>query len=88
MVVVTGGNKGDGFVIIKELANHGLTMMLTARDLVKGNAAMKALKIEEGFKNIHFHPLEVTSSTSAENLAAWLKDEFGGIDILVSFQLR
>jgi len=87
VVVVTGGNKGDGFVIIKELAKHGLTVVLTGRDLVKGNAPMKALKIEEGFENIHFHHLEVTSSTSAKNLAVWLKDEFGGIDILVSFQL-
>ena len=86
MAVVTGGNKGIGFVSVKELAKHGLTVVLTARDHVKGNAAMEALKTEEGFENIHFHPLEVTSSTSAENLAAWLKDEFGGIDILVSFQ--
>lgn len=87
VVVVTGGNKGVGFVIVKELAKHGLTVVLTARDPVKGNAAMEALKFEEGFENIHFHPLEVTSLTSAQNLAVWLKDEFGGIDILVSFQL-
>lgn len=84
---MTGGNKGIGFVIVKELAKHGLTVVLTARNSMKGNAAMEALKNEEGLENIHFHPLEVTNSTSSENLAAWLKDKFGGIDILVSFQL-
>ena len=68
VAVVTGGNKGIGFVIVKELAKHGLTVVLTARDPVKGYAAMEALKIEEGFKNIHFHPLEVTSSTSTKKI--------------------
>ena len=85
--MVTGGNKGVGFVIVKELAKHGLTVVLAAKEHVKGNAPMEALKIEEWFENIHFHPLEVTSSTSTQNPVEWLKDEFGGIDILVSFQL-
>jgi NAD(P)-dependent dehydrogenase (short-subunit alcohol dehydrogenase family) len=83
VAVVTGGNKGIGYVIVRELAKNGLTVVLTARDSGRGIAALETLK-GEGLKNVCFHPLEVSSSTSAEKLAAWLKDEFGGIDILVS----
>jgi NADP-dependent 3-hydroxy acid dehydrogenase YdfG len=30
---VTGGNKGIGFAAVKQLAQHGLTVVLTARKL-------------------------------------------------------
>lgn len=84
VALVTGGNKGIGFAAVKQLAQHGLTVVLTARDEKLGTAAVETLK-SEGIDSVHFHPLDVTSSESVEKLASWLKPKFGGIDILVSF---
>lgn len=83
VAVVTGANKGVGCEIVRLLAQQGLTVVLTARDLGRGQAAIDALKAD-GQKSIHFHPLDVRSSESVETLAEWLKTTFGGIDIIVS----
>lgn len=86
VALVTGGNKGIGLAAVKQLAQHGLTVVLTARDEKLGTAAVENLK-SEGIESVHFHPLDVTSSESVEKLASWLKPKFGGIDILVSFPI-
>ncbi|CAM6085768.1 unnamed protein product [Calypogeia fissa] len=83
VAVVTGGNKGLGLEIVRQLANEGLTVVLTARDSEKGQNALNALK-DEGLNTIIFHQLDVTSSRSVEALADWLMMEFGGLDILVN----
>lgn len=83
IAVVTGANKGIGYEIVRQLAEQGLTVVLTARDPGRGQAAIDALEAD-GQKNVWFHQLDVTSSDSVEALANWLKTQFGGIDILVS----
>lgn len=81
--MVTGGNKGLGLEIVRQLAKQGLTVVLTARDVEKGQNALNSLKGEAGLESVLFHQLDVTSSPSAEALADWLRKEFGGLDILV-----
>lgn len=83
VVVVTGSNKGIGFTTVKLLAQEGLTVVLTARDPERGLEAVNKLK-EEGLKNIDFHVLDVRSSDSVSALATWLKESYGGIDILIN----
>lgn len=83
VAVVTGANKGIGFEIVRQLANAGVTTILTARDESKGAAAAAALHAE-GLENVLFHPLQVSDSASAATLASWIKGKFGGFDILVS----
>jgi NAD(P)-dependent dehydrogenase (short-subunit alcohol dehydrogenase family) len=57
--------------------------VLTARDEDRGKKAVEALK-REGLDNVIFHPLDVQSEESSHNLAQWLSQNYGGIDILVS----
>ncbi|CAM6117940.1 unnamed protein product [Calypogeia fissa] len=83
VAVVTGANKGVGYEIARLLAEQGLTVVLTARDVGRGQAAIDALNAD-GQKSIHFYPLDVKSLESVESLANWLKTTFGGIDILVN----
>ncbi|CAM6085634.1 unnamed protein product [Calypogeia fissa] len=83
VAVVTGANRGIGYEIVRQLAGKGVTVVLTARDQSKGQAAVDALKAE-GLESVWFHQLDVHSPESVQALATWLKSTFGGIDILVN----
>eukprot|EP00246_Nothoceros_aenigmaticus_P013752 TRINITY_DN489_c0_g1_i1.p1 TRINITY_DN489_c0_g1~~TRINITY_DN489_c0_g1_i1.p1 ORF type:complete len:296 (-),score=55.15 TRINITY_DN489_c0_g1_i1:336-1223(-) len=82
VAVVTGGNKGIGLAFVKQLAERGITVVLTSRDVTRGEEATKKL-VEQGFPVV-FHQLDVTKDQSAQKLAEWLKQQYGGIDILVN----
>lgn len=83
VAVVTGSSKGIGLQIVKDLAKTGVTTVLTGRDAGRGEKVVAALKAE-GYESVVFHPLEITSAESIDSLAAWLKSEFGGFDILIN----
>ncbi|CAN6228991.1 unnamed protein product [Urochloa humidicola] len=84
VAVVTGGNKGIGLEVCRQLASNGITVVLTARDEVRGAAAVEKLKDEAGLTNVIFHQLEVTDAQSIARLAGFLKERFGKLDILVN----
>ena len=82
VAIVTGGNRGIGFEICRQLARAGNRVLLTARDAAKGKAACKSLT-GAGLP-VSFHKLDVTSARSVEALAAFVTREFGRADILVN----
>ncbi|CAM6047998.1 unnamed protein product, partial [Sphagnum compactum] len=83
VAVVTGANKGIGFEIVRQLAKEGITVVLTARDATRGEEALESLK-SQGLHNVNFHLLDVTSQESILALANWLRETYGGIDILIN----
>ncbi|PON97487.1 Short-chain dehydrogenase/reductase [Trema orientale] len=82
IAVVTGGNRGIGFEISRQLAAHGLTVILTSRDSNVGVEAAKVL--QEGGLNVAFHQLDVLDPLSIKHFADWLHQNYGGLDILVN----
>jgi len=82
IAVVTGGNRGIGFEICRQLAKAGCTVVLTARDARKGRAACGRLEAQ-GLA-VEFHQLDVTNAKDIAALTAYLKSKFGGVDILVN----
>lgn len=82
LAVVTGGNKGIGYEICRQLARKGLRVMLTSRDTEKGREARKELE-KEGLDVLH-HPLDVTDQASVAAIASHLKSEYGRADVLVN----
>ncbi|KAJ7543695.1 hypothetical protein O6H91_09G048600 [Diphasiastrum complanatum] len=82
VALVTGANTGIGFAIVKRLAEEGLTVILTSRNVQNGQKALDLLR-EEGL-DVVFHQLDVTDPDSIIQLAKWVKDQFGGIDILIN----
>lgn len=82
IAVVTGGNRGIGFEMTRQLAGHGLTVVLTSRDLSVGIEAVKVL--QEAELNVVFHQLDVTDPSSIKQFADWIKETYGGLDILVN----
>jgi len=83
VAVVTGGNRGIGFEICRQLGRRGgVHVVLTARDGTKGNAAAQKLR-DEGL-DVEFYPLDVTSEPSVKTLAGWLEGTCKRCDILVN----
>ncbi|KAF8032988.1 hypothetical protein BT93_D1777 [Corymbia citriodora subsp. variegata] len=83
VAVVTGANKGIGLEICKQLASNGVFVVLTARDVNRGNEAIEKLA-GMGISNVVFHPLDVVDGTSASSLADFIRARFGKLDILVN----
>uniref|UniRef100_A0A804UMH6 Short-chain dehydrogenase/reductase n=1 Tax=Zea mays TaxID=4577 RepID=A0A804UMH6_MAIZE len=83
VAVVTGGNKGIGLEVCRQLASNGITVVLTARDEKRGAAAVEELA-DAGLSGVVFHQLEVTDAQSIARLAGFLKAWFGKLDILVN----
>ncbi|XP_071943368.1 carbonyl reductase [NADPH] 1-like [Antedon mediterranea] len=84
IALVTGGNKGIGFAIVRALCKelqNGI-VYLTSRNEERGKDAVEELK-KEGL-NPHFHQLDIDSSESIDRLRDFLKSTHGGLDILVN----
>ena len=83
IAVVTGGNRGIGFEICRQLAKQGgIHVVLAARDKAKGATAAKTLR-GEGLE-IESHSLDVASEASIRKFAGWLAGEHQRCDILVN----
>ncbi|PIA49515.1 hypothetical protein AQUCO_01300364v1 [Aquilegia coerulea] len=81
--VVTGGNKGIGLEICRQLASNGILVILTARDEKRGTEAVESLKAS-GLSNVVFHQLDVIDPSSISSLANFIKNHFKKLDILVN----
>ena len=75
IVVVTGANRGIGFEISRQLATRGAQVILTARKVEAGKAAVKKLAAQN--LTVQFRPLDVTSSKSIIALREFLKRTYG-----------
>ena len=82
IAVVTGGNRGIGLEICRQLAVEGLQVVLTARNSEKGEEAAKTLR-DEGL-DVHFEQLEVGNAQSSQQLAQSLAKQYGRVDVLVN----
>ena len=79
IALVTGANQGVGKQVAKELAAHGVTVLLGSRDLERGEAA--AAEIGAGVTAIQ---IDVTDGASIAAAAERIRSEFGRLDLLVS----
>lgn len=82
VIVVTGGNRGIGYEICRQLAQKGVTVVLTSRNEEEGRNAVDNL--EQTGLSLHYHPLDVTDHSQIKDLKNFLIDEFGGCDGLVN----
>ena len=80
--LVTGGNRGIGREICRQLAERGNKVILTARNSPAGQAAtaeLQALGLD-----VLLHQLDVTDGDSVAQLAHTLDQDGGRLDILVN----
>ncbi|CAG9569839.1 unnamed protein product [Danaus chrysippus] len=83
IAVVTGANKGIGFAIVRGLCKRfdGI-VYLTSRDENRGAEAVAELE-KEGL-NPKYHQLDITEPKSVEVFRDYVKEKYGGIDVLVN----
>ncbi len=82
IALVTGGNRGIGFGVCRELGKQGYHVLLGARNEAKGKAAADTLK-QEGL-TVEAVPLDVTDAESIARLKADIEQRFGRLDVLVN----
>lgn len=81
IAVVTGGNRGIGLEVTKQLAQLGHTVILGSRDLEKGLVIAQQNKLPE---NIIVQQLDITDQNSIDALKAYILNQFGRLDILIN----
>lgn len=82
VAVVTGGNRGVGREVCRQLALLGFAVVLCSRDLRRGELAAKELD-PEGSRIVACQ-LEVDNTLSVNAMADWVKQRFGRADVLVN----
>jgi NAD(P)-dependent dehydrogenase (short-subunit alcohol dehydrogenase family) len=82
VAVVTGAGWGIGLEVCRQLAERGMTVVLTARDPEKAKTAAEQL-VWEGLDVIP-KALDVSNDESMRGLAAELEQQFGTVDVLVN----
>ncbi|WP_313188838.1 SDR family oxidoreductase [Pantoea sp.] len=80
--LVTGGNKGIGFAIVRGLARTGMSVWMGARDRSRGEEAVAILR-QEGL-DVRLLELDVADEASVQNAAAVLAHELGSLDVLIN----
>ena len=79
VALVSGGNRGIGLEVCRQLSEQGVTVVIGSRDEERGRAAAEGL---EG--TVVPHQLDVSDAGSVDRMAAFLEDRFGRLDVLVN----
>jgi NAD(P)-dependent dehydrogenase (short-subunit alcohol dehydrogenase family) len=81
IALVTGGNKGIGFEIVRGLLQADFRVYLGAREATKGQQAVAELAATG---DVRFLELDLTNQATLDAAAAQLQREEGHLDILVN----
>jgi NAD(P)-dependent dehydrogenase (short-subunit alcohol dehydrogenase family) len=79
IALVSGGNRGIGLEVCRQLAERGITVVMGSRDAEQGRSAAAALP-----DGVVVHQLDVADPASVEGLARSVEEEFGRLDVLVN----
>jgi NAD(P)-dependent dehydrogenase (short-subunit alcohol dehydrogenase family) len=82
VALVSGANRGLGFEVARQLSEHGMTVLLGARDPDKGLHAARKLAGAPG--EVIAVQLDVTRQEQVDTLARWIDVTYGRLDVLVN----
>lgn len=82
IALVTGGNRGIGFEICRQLAQCGVLVVLAARRLADADYAMRKIATTE--MQVFPIKLDVTDDKDIGNAVRYIREKFGRLDILVN----
>ena len=81
VAIVTGANRGIGLEVTRQLADLGYTVVLGSRDLGKGEAAARKLKVGD---RVLARRLDVTEQSTIDRLRDEIATTFGSVHVLVN----
>ena len=79
VALVSGGNRGIGLEICRQLAGKGITVVLGSRDESQGREAAEGIA-----GRVFAHQLDVADEESVRRVASYVEGQFGRLDILVN----
>ncbi len=82
VALISGANKGIGLETARQLGKQGIVVLIGARDLARGQAAVQELK-RDGVE-AHAVKLDVASAADIAAAVKFIESEFGKLDILVN----
>jgi len=83
-VVITGGSRGLGLIMARELAGHGARLTLIARDEAELQRAADDIRTREPFAEVLTAVADVRKRYEAERAIAQALERFGSIDVLIN----
>ncbi|MEM6431377.1 MAG: SDR family NAD(P)-dependent oxidoreductase, partial [Deinococcota bacterium] len=84
IALVTGGNRGIGLEVVKQLSELGIVAILGSRDAVRGEAAAIQLSEQLDGRPIPVIQLDIDDPASVAEAASWVADTYGKLDILIN----
>ena len=82
VALISGANKGIGFETARQLGELGITVLVGARDLAKGEKAAEQLRTE-GI-DARAVPLDIVNTAHIAAVASLIEKDFGKLDILIN----
>lgn len=81
VAIVTGGNRGIGLEVVRQLSEREYTVVLGSRDVGKGEAAAKNLRAGD---RVLVRKLDVTDQSDIDRLRGEIAKTFGSLHVLVN----
>lgn len=82
IALVTGGNRGIGFELVKQLALKGFKVILASRDSKRGQES--AQKLKESNLDVSFVVMDVENQESIRQAATYVNEKYGRLDVLIN----
>lgn len=82
VVLVTGGNRGIGYELAKQLGVNGFKVILASRDPVLGPEA--AQKLRASGLDVSFVPIDVEDQESIRQAVITVNEQYGRLDVLIN----
>ena len=82
VALVTGGNRGIGYELVKQLAMKGFKVMLTSRNPEMGRQV--AQKLKESNLDVSFVEMDVDNQESIRQAAITVNELHGRLDVLIN----
>lgn len=82
VALVTGGNRGIGYELVKQLALKGFKVILASRNPEKGHKAVQQLR--ESNLDVSFVSIDVDNQESINQASTTVNERYGRLDVLIN----
>lgn len=82
IALISGASRGIGLETGKQLLELGWNVVFTARNMHEGRPLIN--KLREKWKSAWFHQLDVTDEQSISDVAEYVEDTCGRLDVLIN----